>query len=185
MLSDLCLSVCLSVCLSCLYVLPVCDVRALWPKTLGRIKMKPRVQVGLVPGHIVLDENPAPPLPKWHSPQFLAHIRCGETAAWIKMSLGMELGLGPGDLVLDGDPSSPPQKGERSPQIFDPCLLRPNGWMDEAGTWHGDRPQPRRLCVRWEPSPLPKKRRSPLSNFRPISIAAKRLDASRCHLVWM
>ena len=29
--------------------------------------------------------------------------------------------------------------------------------MDEAGTWHGGRPQPRRLCVRWGPSPIPQK----------------------------
>jgi len=27
--------------------------------------------------------------------------------------------------------------------------------MDEADTWHGGRPQPRRVCVRWGPSPLP------------------------------
>ena len=33
--------------------------------------------------------------------------------------------------------------------------------MDEAGTWHGGRPQPRRLCVRWGPSPLPKKGAEP------------------------
>jgi len=32
-----------------------------------------------------------------------------------------------------------------------------NGWMDEAGTWHGVRPQPRRLCVRWGPRPPPQK----------------------------
>ena len=42
-------------------------------------------------------------------------------------------------------------------QIFGPCLLWSNGWTDEAGTWHGGRPQPRRLCVRWGPSPLPEK----------------------------
>jgi len=29
--------------------------------------------------------------------------------------------------------------------------------MDEAGTWHEGRPQPRRLCVRCGPSPLPQK----------------------------
>jgi len=29
--------------------------------------------------------------------------------------------------------------------------------MDEAGTWHGGRPQPTRLCVKWGPSPLPPK----------------------------
>jgi len=82
-------------------------------------------------------------------------------AAWIKMSLGMELGLGPCDFVLDGDTAHPSPKRERSPQIFDPCLLWPNGWMDEAGTWHGARPQPRQLFVRWGPSPLPKRRQSP------------------------
>jgi len=77
-------------------------------------------------------------------------------AAWIKMSLGMELGLSPDDFVLDGDPVPPPQKGAEPP-IFGPCLLWPNGWMDEASTWHGVRPQPRRLCVRWGPSSLPQK----------------------------
>ena len=79
-------------------------------------------------------------------PPFSAHICCVQLAAWIKMSLGMELGLSPGDFVLDGDRASPPQKKRGRPQIFGPCLLWPNGWMDEAGTWHGGRPQPRRLC---------------------------------------
>ena len=70
--------------------------------------MKLGVQVGLDPGHIVLDFDPAPPPPKGHSPQFSAHIRCGQMAAWIKMPLGVEVGLGPGDFVLDGDPAPLP-----------------------------------------------------------------------------
>jgi len=120
--------------------------------------------VGLGPGHIVLDGDPAPPPPKGHSPQFSAHICCGQMAAWIRMSLGMELGLGPGDFVLDGDHAPPSPKGGRSrPQIFGLCLLRPNGWMDEGGTWHGGRPQPRRLCDRWGRSPLPPKGAEPSS----------------------
>ena len=41
--------------------------------------------------------------------------------------------------------------------IFGPFLLWANGWMHQDDTWHGGRPQPRRLCVRWGPSPLPKK----------------------------
>ena len=32
--------------------------------------------------------------------------------------------------------------------------------------------------------PFPKRGRSPLPNFRPISIVAKRLDGSRWHLAW-
>ena len=63
------------------------------------------------------------------------------------MPLGMELGLSPGDFVLDGD-TAPPQKG---------------------AAWHGARPQPRGLCVRWGPSfPSPKGAQSPqfLANVR-------------------
>ena len=52
------------------------------------------------------------------SPQFLAHVYCGQTAGWIKTPLGTEVDLGPGHFVLDGfpaigergtaDPSFPP-----------------------------------------------------------------------------
>ena len=62
------------------------------------------------------------------------------------MKLGKQVGLGPGQIVLDRDPAPPPQKGEGAePPIFGPCLLLPNGWMNEAGTWRGGRPQPKRL----------------------------------------
>ena len=49
------------------------------------IRMPLGMQVGLGPGHIVLDGDPALPPPKGHSPQFWAHICCGQMAAWIKM----------------------------------------------------------------------------------------------------
>ena len=163
-------------------------------------------------------------------PQFSAHICCGQTAGCIKMPLGKEVGLSQGHFVLDGDPASLPKKG-RSPPIFGPRLLWSNGCMVQDATWYGGRPQPKRLCVRWGPSPLPQKtaespapifcpcllwpngwmdqdgdwqggvpwsrpycaRWSPSSppqkgteapDFWPIFMVAKRLDASRCHLVW-
>jgi len=168
------------------------------------------VEVGLGPGHIVLDGDPALPSPKVHSPQFLAHICCGQMAGWIKMPLGGE--IGPSDIVLDGDPapprpkgaepqfsshvycgqtarwikmalgtevglgsaqrrcvrwetSSPSLKGAR-PSVFGPCLLWPNGYMDEDATWYGRRPQPRPHCVRRRPSSPLRKRNStpPLSD---------------------
>jgi len=59
------------------------------------------------------------------------------------------------------DTQLPPQKGESPPPIFGPSLLWQNGWMHQDSTLYGGRPQPRRLCVRWEPSHLPKKGRSP------------------------
>jgi len=66
------------------------------------------MEVGLDPGHIVLDGEPTPH-PKGHSPQCSAHVYCGQTAGWIKMPLGTEVDLSSGDIVLDGD--SDPRKG--------------------------------------------------------------------------
>jgi len=80
-------------------------------------------QVGLGPGHIVLEGDPAP-LPKGaQPPQFSAHICCGQMAPWIKMSLGMELDLGQGDFVLDGDHAHPSPKGGRAPPHFRPMFI--------------------------------------------------------------
>jgi len=77
-------------------------------------------------------------------------------AVWMKMSLGMELGIGPGDFMLDGEPAPLPKNGvDPPPKKSAHVYSGKNGWMDEAGTWRGGRPQPRRLCVRWGPSPLP------------------------------
>ena len=78
----------------------------------GWIKMKHGVQVGLGPGHIVLDRDPSPLPQRGAAAQFSAHISCGKVAGWIKIPLGMEVGLGPGDFVLDGDPAVPfPERG--------------------------------------------------------------------------
>jgi len=92
------------------------------------------LEVGLGPGHIVLDENPAPPQKGGTAPDCLAHVCCGQTAGWIKMPLGTMVGLGPGNIVLDADPDQP----------------------------QGAQPPPQ---------------------FRPMSVVAKRLEGSRCHLV--
>jgi len=61
-----------------------------------------------------------------------------------------------------------------SPQIFAPSLLWPNGWMDQDGP--GD------FVSDDDPALSPKRGWSPLPNFWAISIVAKRLNASRCHL---
>jgi len=52
--------------------------------------------------HCVIGDLASPQ--KGHSsPQFFAHVCCGQTAGWIKMPHGREVGLGLGDIVLDGD----------------------------------------------------------------------------------
>jgi len=95
-------------------------------------------------------------------------VHCGQTVRWITMKLPTEIDFGPGDFVLDGEPA---------PLIFGPCPLRPNGCMDQHGTWHGDRPRSKPHCAKWGPSSPPQKGDSP--HFRPMSIEAKRLDGSR------
>ena len=81
MLSDPC-PVCLSVCLSVLSILPVtlvyCGQTVVW------IKMKLGTEVGIGPGHIVLDGDPAPP-PKrgTAAPHFSAHVYCGQTRSTV------------------------------------------------------------------------------------------------------
>jgi len=70
-------------CLSCLYVtLVYCG------QTVGWIKIKLGVEVGLGSGHIVLDGDPAP-LPKRAQPPIFGPCLSGQTAGWINMPLGM------------------------------------------------------------------------------------------------
>jgi len=136
--------------------------------------------------HCVRWGPPALSPSKGHNPQFSAHICYGQMAAWIKMPPGMEVGVGPGDVVLDGDLAPHPQKGDGYPlpnfrARF--CCGQTAGCIKTALGMDGGRPQPRRLCVRWGPRPLPKKGAEPSPQFSTMSVVAKRLDGSRCHLV--
>jgi len=110
-LSDCCLSV----------SLPVLSVTLVYcGQTVGQIKMKLGKEVGLGPGHIVLDGTQLPSPKGGHSsPPFSAHAYCGYTAGWIKMPLGTEVSLGPGDVVLDAPP--PTERGTAAPSpLFGP-----------------------------------------------------------------
>jgi len=126
----------------------------------GWIKMPFGMEEGLGPGDFVRWGPRSPP-------QFSAHVHCDQTAGWIKMARGIEVGLGPGNSVLDWNPAPLPKNGGRSPlPIFGPFLLWPNGWMHQDTTRYGGRLQPRRVCIRWGPSPSPKRGRNPLPNFK-------------------
>jgi len=105
--------------------------------------------------HCVRWRTQLPPK-KGRSPTLSAHVSHGQTAGWIKMPLGTKVGLGSCHIVLDGDPAPSP-KGAQLP-VFGPCLLWPNGWMDQDATWYGGRPRSRPHCVSWGPSfPSPEK----------------------------
>ena len=80
--------------------------------------------------HIVLDEDPALPPLKGHSPQFSPNVCCDQTVGWNKMPLGMKIGFGPGDFVFNGDPATHRKKDTHPTQ----CLVhvycgQTAGWM--------------------------------------------------------
>jgi len=120
--------VCLAV-LSCLSCLSVClSVTLVYcGQTVGWIKVKLGKQVGLGPGHIVLDADPALLPQRGTAFQFSTHICCGQMAGWIKMPLRTDIGLGPGHIVLDAD-SAPPPRGT-APNFWSMSVVakRPDG----------------------------------------------------------
>jgi len=110
-------------------------------------------------------------------------VHCGQTIGRIKIKLGTQVGLGPRHIVLDGDPAPPPPKGHSPPQFsVHICRGQIAAWIKmslgmELGRGPGD------FVIDGDPAPSLERGRSPSSIFGPF-LAPKRLDASRCHLVW-
>jgi len=103
-----------------------------------------------------------------------------QTVGWIKMKLGTQVGLDHGHIVLDGHPASLPKKGN-SPLQFSAhvhcgqtagCINIPLGTKVGLG--------PGYIVLDGDPAP-PLQGAAP--SFRPMSVVARRLDGSRCHLV--
>jgi len=69
-----------------------------------------------------------------------------------------------------------PKRGT-DPPMFGPCLLWPNGCINQDATWYGGRPRPGPHCCRWQLSCPP--RGTAASSFRPMSIVAKRSPISQ------
>jgi len=59
-------------------------------------------EVGLSPGHIMLDRDPWSSSQKRGTDPDIWPMSVWPTAAWIKMQLGSEADLSPGDIVLHG-----------------------------------------------------------------------------------
>jgi len=66
----------------CLPVLSVLSVTLVYcGQTVGWIRMPHGIEVGIGPGHIVLDGDPAPQKVGTAAPRFSAHVYCGQTVA--------------------------------------------------------------------------------------------------------
>ena len=100
------------------------------------------------------------------------------------MPLGMDVGLSSEDFVLDGDPVPLPKKGAKPPKFSAQVYCgQTAGWIKmPLGTTVDLGPGD---SVRWGPSsPLPTKGVEASPQFSAhFSFVAKRLDASRCHLL--
>jgi len=145
--------------------------------------MKLGLQVGLGPGHIVLDGDPAPssPSPKGgqshpiFGPYLLHPNGCrDQDATWY------------GGRAQMGTPLLPPQKGGRAPEFSAHVYCgQTAGWIKMVvGMELGLGPDDIVLDGDLAPTLLKKGGRAPLLNFWPMSIVAKRLDVSRWHLAW-
>jgi len=94
-------------------------------------------EVGLGPGDCVRWGPSSASEKKGTTPQFLAHVYCGQTARWMKTPLGTEIDLGSGHIVLDGDPAPPRERGTAAPPpLFGPCLLWPSPTSATAELWY-------------------------------------------------
>jgi len=127
------------------------------------------IEVGLGPGHTVLDWNPAPlpkrgrsPLPNFRPMSIVAKRLHGSRWPWIKMALDTEVGLGSGYIVLDWNPAPLPKKGAESPPQFsahfycgqtDGCIKMPLGM--EVGLSPGE------FVLDGDPALLPQQGHSP------------------------
>jgi len=109
-------------------------------------------------------------------------VYCGQTVGWTKMKLGMELGLVPDHILLDGDSAPLAPKRTTAATLFSAHVYcgQTAGWIKmQLGTEVGVDPGHIVLMV----IQLRLKRGTASPTFRPMSIVAKRLDGSRCHLV--
>ena len=105
------------------------------------------MEVGLGPGRIVLDGDPATLPKKAAEPPIVGRFLLWPTAGCIKMPLGMEVGLGPSDFVLCGNPAPLPKKGTESPN-FRPMSIVAKRLYVSGYHLVGGRYQSRRHCVR-------------------------------------
>jgi len=110
-------------------------------------------------------------------------VFCGQTVRRIKLKLDKQVGLCLGHIVLDGYPAPHPHSKRGTARQFSAHVRcgKTAGWI-KMPLGMGVGLGPCDFVLYGDPAPPPQKGgHSP--NFRLMSIMAKRLDESRCHLV--
>ena len=156
---------------------PVCDVTLVYcGQTVGRIKMKLDMQVGIGPRHTVLDGDPAPIPKEGSAPLIFGPCILWPNSCMVQDATWHESRPRFRPPCARWGPGSPPRTVETAPN-FRPMLLWPNGWMYQDATWYdGIGLGPGNIVLDAHPAPPPKGH-SP--KFRPMSVVAKRLHGSR------
>jgi len=150
-------------------------------QTAAWIKMPLGMEVGLGPGHIVLDGDPASPPRKGGTvPSPIFGPRLLWPNGW--MNLDTMVGLGPGNIVLHADPAPTP-RGTALPQISaHVCCDQTAGCIKmPLGTKVGLVPG---CIITWGPGSRSQKDHRPPSYFWPMSIVTKQspISATAEHL---
>ena len=102
---------------------PDYSTQVLW-QTAGWIMLPLGMKTDFSPGHTVLDGHPTPPPHKGHSSHLtllVSKVMIREAMTGDSTSVLVPAVASASDLLLS------PKKGQSSPLLFGPCLLRPNG----------------------------------------------------------
>ena len=94
------------------------------------------------------------------------------------MPLGTDVSLSLRDIVFDLDPAPPEKRAHPPHPIFGPCLLWPNGWMDQDVAWYGSRPDAGHILLDGVPALRERDTAAPL--FSAMSIVATVAHLSYC-----
>jgi len=139
-------------------------------QTAAWIQVPLGMEVGLGPGHIVLDGDPGPLLKRGHTPNFRPMFVVAKRLDGSRYGLLRWKTSARGNIVLDADLALPPPLKGHSSLNFGPCLLWPNGWMDQDATWCKGWPRaPGHIVLHGDQFPLPSKKGT-APNFRPMSL---------------
>jgi len=148
--------------------------------------MKLGTEVGLGPGHIVLDGDPALPRPKRGAQPPFSGTHPLWSNDWID---GDAIWYGGRPRIRRhcvrwGLSSLSQNGGTAAPPHLSAHVLRPNGWMDQDATWYGGRPRPSQIVLDRDPAP-PERGTAALPCFRSMSILAKlsSISATAEHLL--
>jgi len=100
-------------------------------QTVGRIMMKLGMQVGLGPGHIVLDGDPAPPPKGGGTPSSILGPFLLRANGWMhQCATWYGCRPHPRELCVRWRPSPPPQQGGRAPKFSaHVCCGQTAGWI--------------------------------------------------------